>query len=95
MSARCECGAGSWIENRTLHIQPHSMDCAALRAMVERERQGWCPHCSTKLVSEHSGEVVYCPRGCMRKESGEAALRVFDAIGSGWIRDSLDSEVVE
>jgi hypothetical protein len=85
----CECGAGIQQGADGLTIQPHDIDCAQLRAGIERERHGYCMSCNAQLTTERKGEITYCPNGCSQKLTGESALEALDAVGSGWIRDEL------
>lgn len=92
---RCECGAGFKMHGDVLEVRPHDAGCPRLRAMFEKEQQGERPSCGSLLITEREGQVVYCPKGCMRNMKGEAALEVFDAAGSGWIRDAIEDEVLD
>lgn len=89
---RCECGAGIYTEDDVTVIQPHDRGCARIRAYIEREKSSKCGTCDADFVVERGGDVVYCPEGHSTRMSGEAALEMLDAAGSGWIRDELGSE---
>lgn len=83
------CGYGlHWVKDGYV-FQPHDMDCPALAAMVQLARDGICPQCRAELITEQDGGVIYCPKGHMRRLTGEAVLKAMDASGSSWIREEV------
>lgn len=90
ISPICDCGAGVYRSASGVEIRPHGMECKALRWMVERQRVGYCTTCGAALIIENDGDVMYCPNGHVRRLRNKAALEVFDACGSNWIREELE-----
>lgn len=53
----------------TCGFYPHAMDCSVLAKIVAMYESGYCAQCGSKLKIERDGQIVWCPKGCMRRWS--------------------------
>lgn len=87
--AACDCGADDRAKASGFPFSCHEIGCAFLKWKVTQKQAGFCPQCNVTITIERDGDLRYCPNGCFTERSNEAALEVFDAAGSGWIRDAI------